>query len=524
KGLARFGSSELAQQIFQDVKDGVLRNLSVGYLITEAIEDLGSVIRFAWQPLEVSVVGVPADPQAGFFRSLKGYEMNMNVTENNQTSELLSRSQRRGANRSEVETRDAVREINAMAAQFKIPNHKVESYIDERGLDADGFRAFVMTQIRDTGRLRPSEEPELGLSGREIERYSFARAIAAMMDPLAKRDAGFEIECSRAYAQQINREPQGLWVPRDVLMHGQRDLLVGTPSAGGYLRPTDHYAAGFIDLLRKRCHVFNLGATHLTDLNGNVLVPSQTGSSTAYWVSENGAVTESQPAFGQVNLTPKTVGGYVDYSRKMLLQSSPEIEMLVRTDLAASIAVEIDRVAIAGSGSGPEPLGILNTSGIGSVAIGTNGGAPTWEHILALEELLALANADTLSLAYLTNPKVRRKLKSLSKVSGDVGAGFIWEALAADEPGWGRVNGYRSASTGNVPSNLTKGTSSGICSAMILGNWADLLIGQWGGLDIIVDPYSGATAGTQRVVALQDVDIAIRRVASFAAIADILTT
>lgn len=525
RGMARFGSGELAQQLLRDVKDGIVRNLSVGYRINKALEELGRVVRFSWQPLEVSAVSIPADTQAGFFRSLtlEGNHMNT-TTENTTTLDHQTRSQQRASRRSESEIRESVREINALASQFNIASRDVNSFIDDAGLDVAGFRTFVMDKIkgRGTGNIRFDESPELGLTGREVGRYSFVNAIRAQVDPMFRNECGFEMEVSRAFAQKTGREARGMWVPPEVLMQ-QRDLVVGTPVYGGNLRPTDHDAAHYIDILRKRCHIISLGATLLTELRGNVAIPSQVGSTTGYWVTENAAVTESQPAFGQVNLSPKTCGGFVDYSRKMVLQSAPEIEMIVRRDLAGVIAVELDRVAIAGSGSGAEPLGILGTSGIGSVAIGTNGGAPTWGHMLQLEESLAIANADTTTMAYLTNQKVRRKLKATTKVSADAGAGFIWEGFGGDDPGWGRVNGYRAVASNNVPSNLTKGTSSGVCSAVILGNWQDLLIGQWGGLDILVDPYTGATAGTHRVVALQDVDIAVRRIASFAAIMDALT-
>ena len=116
-------------------------------------------------------------------------------------------------------------------------------------------------------------------------------------------------------------------------------------------------------------------------------------------------------------------------------------------------------------------------------------------------------------MGYLTNAKVRGKLKTTSKVSGQ--NGFIWED--------GMLNGYKASVSNQVPSNLTKGTSSGVCSAIIFGNWSDLIIGQWGTLDLMVDPYSGSTSGTVRVVALQDVDIAVRNAVSFSAMLDALT-
>ena len=145
---------------------------------------------------------------------------------------------------------------------------------------------------------------------------------------------------------------------------------------------------------------------------------------------------------------------------------------------------------------------------------GANGAAPTWAHIVELESDVAVLNALVDDMAYLTNAAVRGKLKTTSKVSGQ--NGFIWEN--GDTP----VNGYRAAVTNAVPSNLTKGTGTNL-SAIIFGNFRDLVIGMWGGLDLMVDPYTGSTAGTVRVLALQDVDVAVRYTESFATMVDALT-
>jgi len=521
RATLRFGQSQRALEIWKDVQAGVLRSISIGYQILSGEIRGEDYVVTSWMPYEASLVSVPADPTVGIGRSFKGNQIMENQVENSSTT----RSQRRAGNQFELQSREAFNDISAIAEQFKVEPHKVRDFIAENGPDSQGFRQFVLENLRakpNHGALRLAETGELGLSQKEIRDFSFVKAIMAQIDPVSKRDAGLELESSRAMAQKLGRDPQGIFVPTEVIM-GKRDLQVGTPTWGGNLRPTDHYAEGFVEMLRKRCHVFNLGATQLNDLKGNLAIPAQYTSGTAYWVAEGVAPTESQQSFGQVTMAPKTVGGFTDYSRKMMLQSSPDIESIVRKDLASAIAVEVDRVAIYGSGVGAEPLGILGQSGIGSVVAGANGAAPTWDMMLALEESLAISNADTSTIAYLTNQKVRRKLKGTTKVSADAGAGFIWESLPGDEPGWGKVNGYRAVSSNNCPSNLTKGTSNGVCSAMILANWQDLLIGQWGGLDILVDPYTGGTAGTFRVVALLDCDIAIRRVNSFAVMLDLLT-
>ena len=238
-------------------------------------------------------------------------------------------------------------------------------------------------------------------------------------------------------------------------------------------------------------------------------------------MAEGVAPTETQQVFGHVLLSAKTIAAFTDYSRKMLLQSSVDIEGIVRADLASIIAVELDRVAIHGSGSGSEPRGILNTAGIGAVAIGANGGPLNWGHILQLEESISNANADVGALAYLSNNRVRRALKSTTKTA-DGASSFIWPDQVNDKNNFGRLNGYIAASSSNVPSNLVKGTGTNL-SAMIFGNWQDVLLGMWGGLDILVDRTTNGTSGGTRVIALLDADVAIRRAASFAAIVDATT-
>jgi HK97 family phage major capsid protein len=265
--------------------------------------------------------------------------------------------------------------------------------------------------------------------------------------------------------------------------------------------------------------VRSLGATILGGLVGDVAIPKQTGGATAYWVAESGAPTESQQAVGQLGLTPKTVGAFTDISRKMLKQSSIDAEAFVRRDLASVIALATDSASINGSGASNQPTGIRNTTGIGAVVCGDpDGAAPVWADIVALESEVAADNADVGALAYLTNAKMRGKLKTTEKASNT--AQFIWPDMPIAQQ---IVNGYTAAVSNQVPSDLTKGGGSAL-SAMLFGNWADLTIAMWGTLDLTVDPYTGSTSGTVRVVALQDIDIGVRHAESFAAIEDAVTT
>ena len=353
-----------------------------------------------------------------------------------------------------------------------------------------------------------------------VRDFKVGNLLRGMADP-SFSGWGLEAEVAQELAARSATKPNGFLIPFEVL---KRDLLVGSPTAGGHTVATNLHSNQFIDLLRPTSIVANLGATYLTGLVGKVAVPRQTASSSAYWVAENGAPTESQQAFDQLPLSPKTLGAYTDISRKMLIQSSLDISSFVVKDLRASLGQELDRVILSGSGSGNEPAGILNNSDIATVSLGTNGAALTWGNLIDLETTIAIANANGLNMSYVTTKQVRGKLCSTLKVAG--GDEFIWgDSKNQQLAGEGSVNGLRAVATGLMPSNLTKGTASGICSSLICGNWSDLLVGQWGsGIDIMINPYTNGTTGAVRIVAMTDVDFAIRHADSFVKVKDILTT
>lgn len=574
---------EALADLRQDIADGLVRNVSIGYSINERVltreaTDTAAEYRVThWTPFEISLVDIPADATVGIGRSaddntqprtpqyrvvdLPALGRTSGATQMSEDITPAAAAATATATRADIHLqggadalaaeRTRAREILALGRQFDMPD-LADSAIDN-GTSLDAFRQQVLGRMRDTGKIRVAESPEIGLSERETAQFSICRALLAAADPLhAASIAPFELECSRAAqdkrgdSRDKTREA-AITIPVDVLSRGialdsgmamsaarmliaraqrsaahehYRDLLAGTPTAGGNTVATELLASSFIDLLRNAMVLDRMGITWLRNLNGNIAIPSQTGGATGYWVGENVAPAESQQTVGQVPLTPKTVGAFTDYSRRLLLQSSIDVELFVRADLAATLAQMIQSAAINGSGSGSEPTGLLNTVGIGSVAGGAAGAAPTYNHMVDLETAVSVANADVGNLAYLTNAKVRGTLRKTQEFSGTNGRP-VW--TSGRERGIGEVLGYDAHVTNSVPSNLVKGGSGAVCSAVAFGNWSDLILGMWGGLDLMLDPYTGSTAGTKRVVALQDVDVALRRVASFAAMKDALT-
>lgn len=451
--------------------------------------------------------------------------------------------------------RARIASITAVGRQWKLA--ELADKAIEDGTSLENFNARVLDAIKGSGQLRAAEDPAIGMSQKDVGNFSFAKAILAAHDPQNARNiAGFELECSRAAQDKRDKidpsREHAVTIPVDVLLSGiglsarqasqaiammvdgssresgmragrlgQRDLVVGTASAGGNLVATELLGSSFIELLRNAMVLDRLGITMLTDLNGNIAIPSQTGAATGYWVAENVAPTESQQALGQLLLAPKTVGAFCDFSRKLLIQSSISVEAFIRADLAAVIARMIQRGALSGAGSGGEPLGILNTSGVGSVAGGANGAAPTYAHMTGLQAAVGLANGDDGPGAFLTNSKVKYTLQNTQVFAGTNGMPVF--ADPASNSADGRIAGSPALITNTIPYNLTKGSASGICSAVVYGVWRQLILALWGGLDVMLDPYTGSAAGTRRVVALQDVDVGCRQVGAFATMKDALT-
>lgn len=528
RAVVRFGKSARAEEIFRDVQDGIRRNVSVGYMIhkaqlVEASDDQDTYRVTDWEPFEVSLVSVPADASVGVGRSLEDspvIEMPAPETpaptqETRTMSDIDVVAIETAARTAGAQSAQArVAEIIAIGEQYKATD--LASEYCRNGKSVEDFKAALLERMAN----KPLNTADIGLSEKETRQFSFIRAINALANPgdrNAQKAAGFEREASDAVAAKLGRSAQGFFVPYEVQ---KRDLTVGTNAAGGYTVATNLLAGSFIEILRNRMAVARAGAQMLPGLTGSIAIPRQTGAATAYWVAESGAPTESAAAFDQVAMAPKTVGAFSDLSRKLLLQSSIAIEQFVQNDLAKVLGLEIDRAAIHGSGSSNQPTGIVATSGIGSVVGGTNGLAPTWAHIVELWSDVATANADFGSTGFMTNAKVAGKLMTTEKASNT--AQFVCPGFP-DQNGIANFGGARAIISNQVASNLTKGTSSGVCSAILFGNFSDLIIGQWGTLDIMVDPYTGSTSGTVRVVALQDIDIAVRHAESFSAMLDALT-
>ena len=509
RAKVRFGRSELASSVYEDVKDGIRSNISVGYQIDrlERKDDKTYVAR-KWKPLEASIVSIPADmSEIGIGRSAQvSTEIAESVTVESSEEETATTETRK----IEVITMEDVKiDVEAVAAEARQAAQKNAAQIVElgarhnkadlareaiaSGASIEDFRGALLDKIGSTQAL---ESNDIGLSKKEAKRFSILRAVRALANPHDRRsqeEAAFEFECSRAASEQYGREAEGIMLPTDVLRNWKRDL---NSADDADLFGEDYRGGDFIDVLRNASSVMSAGARVLNGLSGDVRIPKKLTSAAAGWIgTEGAAAAESEMTVGNIQMVPRTLGAFTDATRQLMVQSSMDVENLIRDDLAQAIALAIDLSALEGTGSSGQPTGILNTTGVNQVA-NFAAANPTFPEVVTLETAVAEDNALSGNLAYILPASMYGALKTTPKAANT--AQFV------AEPG-GTINGYRSI----VSNQATAGN-------LYFGNFSDCLVGFFGGVDIKVDPYSLSTSGGVRIVALAMMDIAIRHAVSFA--------
>ena len=522
----RFSARDDVAPIWQDVRDGIIRNVSVGYDIQHMTEagfdpDTGHPILLVdrWAPFEISLVPVGADPEAGTrdtpdlpraecviaLRAAPAVSQTPAPIATTKEAIIMAEVQAPAApiagNEGAMSERLRIQTITNLARTHKIDDKQRDEWIGA-GMSSDAVAERVLDVLAERGRTNPQSASALGLSEKETQQFSILRAVVAARDKDWSK-AGYEAEVSRTIAQKLGKVPDAtrFFVPLEVQqrqiadprMQGKRDLTVGTSSAGGYLVGTD--SLGFIDLLRNRSVVMNMGARRLTGLQGNLTIPRQSGAATAYWLStESTAITESQQTLGQLAFSPKTAGAYTEISRLLALQSSPDAESMVMADLAAVVGLAVDAAALNGSGASGQPTGIINTAGIGSVT----GGSLAYAGVLEFQTDVAAANALSAACGYVTTPAVAALLMQRVEVSSTYSP--IWRGNILD----GVCAGFRGMSSNQVPS-----------ANLLFGDFNQLVIGEWGTLEIEVNPYANFAAGIMGVRAMYSIDVGVRYAGAF---------
>jgi HK97 family phage major capsid protein len=590
RGMVRFSQRATAQDLKRDMLDGIRKKISVGYrcLETETREVQGDnkvpeVRVTRWLPMEASSVPIPADYSVGVGRSAEGAlpddpekavaalqkrfphltitapkatarsnpmsgtnAATENGAEKNPTITVADRDEAVKAERKRAS------EIRKLAAKHKIEGDRAEKWIEENRT-VDQVATEILAGIQASGDTRAvTGKPAVELTEKERKQYSFQRAILAHADEVAGKktvEASFEREIAQDLEKKVPdgvKRHGGFLVPtftsearaREIMamqngwpMEARAGLDSATSTKGQELKFT--VPGDFLELLRNYMASFNAGVTLMAGLQGPVAFPAQNGAATATWVAENPGsdVSDSNLTLAQIALNPKSIQASTSYSRQLLAQAVVDVDAIVRSDLARVNALALDLAVIAGSGASNQPTGILSTSGIGSVAGGTNGLTPTYTHLVDLETQVTAANADQWPLSYMVHPTTRGTFKKATVLSNTVGLpvwtddnspGISTAISAGGARKKGNLNGYDAWTSAQVPNNLTKGTSSGICLAIIFGAWSQAVVGDWGMMELIVDPYRLKKQGMIEVTSFAMYGIAIKYAAAFAAMKDAL--
>lgn len=503
----KFSRTQRGADIFQDITDGIRSLVSVGYIVRKMVlqsveGDVETHRVTDWQPFEVSLVPVPADPSVGVGRSHSPSLGKSAATPTAPQSFRKMSVSTEGPRNVAAEIMGAVGVLSQRHPQHREALVSLATKSIQEGASVEVFQRSVLNDILATpANLSPASSSrggDLGLSKREIAGYSLLKVVRARLE--GRAIDGIEREAHEAETRRLGRAAEGVFVPNEVFRsaYAARDLSVGSASAGGYTVDQTIDTANMVPLLRNASHVVNLGARTLAGLMGDVSIPRVLTGSTVYWLSETGAITASAPTFGQIQMRPRRLGGRVKVTKQLSVQSSLDVETFVRTDIFDAFATELDRVAVNGAG-GAEPLGILNLATADRSTSVTFGAAATLAKVCEFETNVSTSNALS-SPAFLTTPATRGKWKAIQKFSG--GGVGIWNT---DED----VIGYRGRVTNQFPSSPT-------ANQVIFGDFGQVFIGEWTGNDVVIDPFTAAATGEVWITIQKIVDLVIRQGKSFA--------
>ena len=560
----RFSDNPFPSEVYNDVKNGILRGVSVGYSVNETREEEDKKDSYrvtSWTPAEISIAVVAADESVGVGRAKEAEEKidnniampakqessNMQAQRINDVQKAASvasqtqtlpkekmtdtpdlsvvRSEER--KKAQQEERSRITNISALGAQHGCED--LATTLVESGASIDEARAAVLERIG----AKPVETvSQVDMTQEKNIDYKLTTGIrAALTGDWSSKEAGYVRELSQEVERSgIKKTTERSFLVPYTALTKRATYVTSGATTGGNLVQTDLMADDFIEALRNSSVMMSLGVKALPGLVGDVAIPRRSGVASTYYLStETTAITQAESTFDQVTLSPKSLAALSKFSRQTLLQATPGIEELIRTDLTDGLNTAVDLGILNGSGSSGQPTGILNSS-IGSVAIGTNGGAITIETLVDLEEQVLIDNGNVSdSMAYVTNAKVLAELKKLragGSASGDGSFLFNTDISGIGRgPTPGAVNGYPLAVTNQVPSNLTKGSSSSVCSAVLIGDFSQCTVGFYGaGLEISVgedsDDFSKALTSIRGIISY---DVAVRHAESFAACLDVTT-
>jgi HK97 family phage major capsid protein len=515
------GSEEWKRR--QDIESGTTTKSSFAYEIHEAMDmGDGSILVTKWRGLEVSTVSIPADNSVGH-APVRSLAVDSPIISGTVPDEPIAQAMTVAPTTTEDATlsgaameRERITGIHGLCSVHQMPESLRDELVNS-GRTLDEARAVVLEKIGKRSReLQPGgmhmeADSMIGMDQRDLCQYSIVKLFRALSEPgnrQAREAAGFEFEISREACRKLDKTTSGAIIPPDWL-YAKRDQTVGNFSKGGALVGTELLVGSFIDLLRNRAALMQSGITMIGGLVGNIDIPRKTAASQHYWVGEDVPVSESDVTFGLISGSPKTIGVRVPVSRRSLNQTTPDIDTIVRGDMAESIALGIDSSGLYGTGTNAQPLGLFNVTGIGSVTMaggasmvypaGLGGGTHDtgdWADYVNLRAGAYAGNVDVTNGRYIMNGVTMAGCEQTLRASA-AGSDFI----VNDQ---GNIGRYPVLMSNQLQTN-----------DVAFGDFSDMILAMWGGLDIIVDNLTQAAKGQVIFTVNQDIDYICRRPASF---------
>ncbi|MCP1236634.1 phage major capsid protein [Gluconobacter kondonii] len=399
----------------------------------------------------------------------------------------------------------ATRTLSAVLADMEAIKGQSGPEIDKRWSDleaeANALKARETRQraLDDLARSAPG----VSLSGdahyqRARNSFTLVDAVRAQVRGITDDDrTGRAREMSAEIERRTGQKPQagGILVDLTPNLETRATLTTGAQGTAGEaasLIPTQQRPDQFVSLLRARLITQQLGAVVLDGLSGNIGIPRQTAAAQAAWVGENQPLPAGNPAYDGIVMSPKTCGSIAEISRNTLMLSSPAAQELVQSDLLAVMAQALDAAALAGDGTNFTPKGVIPQAAHNA---DYTAGALSWPEILA--RLTDLETANAVPNGWAIGAGVRASLMATPKAAS-VGAGFIMDD--------GTLAGLPAQWSTNVPAG-----------SLVLGDWTNLLIGMWGVVEILVNPYASEAfqRGNVQIRVIQSADVAVRRPQAF---------
>ena len=527
----KFDTHELAEKIYQSISSGIVRNVSVGYEINEmkvtGFRDGVDVYRTTrWTPFETSIVTVPADASVGVGRSYfipkRENSDSKDRSEDKDMSGDASTLTKIDEKDIRQQERDRVRSINALISKYG--HLELGERAIEDGTSVIEARSLYLEKMNNTSTVSPVAKSlrPVEMSNEERKQYSFLKAIGYAAGKVSAADAALELEVSRELENRIGSRPEGIYVDQSQLVSHKRDPYdTQTPEAAGNLISTELLSDRFIDQLYNQSAFLSMGVTYMRDLQGNVEIPRESTYTNGYWIGEGQPITEDEGTFDKISLSPKKLACLTKMTYEMVNQSSIDIENYARNRLIRGLGLELDRTIGFGTGIGEEPLGIVSHPEVLSIVLGENGGELSWsalvDMIAEVDDRNALIGGN---FGWVVNARTKAKLmKTLDDPTGVTGT-WIWQNNSQVE---GSIAGYRARCSNQIPNSLIKGTASNL-SAIFFGDFSNVLLGIWSGLDVMVDPYSESQNAIYRIIAKQLVDLELTRGEFFACATDVVNT